>query len=749
MTNNRHNLSTPAVGFFLIIIMLGKYANTGSIMYRISMGVAIPAIFVLIGYNLRFPNNLMTFVKQTGMELLTLIVPSYASYFFLQLYTYANKNWGNMAYWDVYMNYTRDTFYYSAARNYGDIPSLGVVWILVSAFFIKLIINAIWIIAGAISRHCDSKLTIERQGILTYIICFIVGLIGLTLLSKYIILPLNLSADFLLILLALVGMLWKAYANKISNKLGYILLAVMTAVGIGSIINDRVMDIGALRFPGHIISVVLSLCCIFPICYLIQAISKISVIRNILSIHSKNGIILLVVYELNAVYSIIWATDNVVISTVILMLVSDAICLVIVQGRNIICKKMEQDNTALHKHKPTITIIYYCTVIMLYLTSMMTYSTITNIISGKTQNELIMLATSVLLMLFPVALPYYPSKKIKLFIITLFAVALCQTIIRQGQNTIFTLVVLTGTSILANTHVIARIIWIVESASLFVLYILSMNGYIPYYVVSTGAGGLTGHSFGLIGKNELAAFLLAISITYCLARKCQNRLLLIIDVLVIGLNAFVNYRYVGGRADFALTMLLLLGTIVYRTLGVEPLKIKAFDAVAKYIHYIISVPIYVFTMVIYLIFAWNFDGVTIPFGNIISKFTDVTTYSNRLWLSKTALLVYRPKIWGQYIFENDSATSGEGAGYFWIDCSYVRMLLMYGILATCIVIILLTVFQIEKVKRRQYYKSFLGIIIALMGIMGHRIPIILFNPILPILFANECSTSITVNEKSG
>ena len=57
MVKHKHDLSTSAVGFFLIIILISKFATTGSVLYRIEMGVAYPALFILIGYNLRFPKN--------------------------------------------------------------------------------------------------------------------------------------------------------------------------------------------------------------------------------------------------------------------------------------------------------------------------------------------------------------------------------------------------------------------------------------------------------------------------------------------------------------------------------------------------------------------------------------------------------------------------------------------------------------------------------------------------------------------
>ena len=65
------------------------------------------------------------------------------------------------------------------------------------------------------------------------------------------------------------------------------------------------------------------------------------------------------------------------------------------------------------------------------------------------------------------------------------------------------------------------------------------------------------------------------------------------------------------------------------------------------------------------------------------------------------------------------------------------MILMYGIASTISIIIILTLYQYINAKNKRYFLVFVGTIMALMGIMGHRLPIYLFNPIPAVLFADS------------
>lgn len=737
MTERNKHFSAPAVGLFLIIIMLGRDASTGSVLYRLTMGVAYPALFVLMGYNMHFPKNGKQFIKRTAEEALTLLVPSYVSYFCIQLYTYANKNWGDAAYWNVYMDYMRDTFRYSAPRSYGDIPSIGIAWILISIFFTRLIINGVWIAVHAIYVNNKSSVKISEKTV-TKVIYIVVGLVGMVLLHHYIILPLNLSAVFLLVLITTVGIIWKENIGKLNAKWQYLAISIMTIVGLIALAGNKLMDVGGMSFPGQLISVILSLSCIIPAIYLARIISKIRFIRDGLTLMAKYSTEIIISFELSSIYSVLWAVDNEKISDIINIICTIALALITVQIIHTIKNKspyyIQNDRTNIYYK--AIIITYYIAVLIAYISAAMEYGALTKILPSGLTSTLIALSTSVLLLLYSTALPRYRSFAFSILMTSLVAISLCQTIIMHNESSIFTLTLLAGTSIFATTHIIGKIIWLTESIFVFIMYILSMNGYVLYSVISTGTGDLTGHSFGILGKNELAALLLSMSIAYCMGRKSNKRYWLIADVMVIGFNAFINKRYVGGRSDFTLTVLLLLGTVVYRMLGEETLRIRVLNKISEIIHCVIGIPIYIIIMIACVVMSWIYDGVHAPFANIISRFTDITTYAARLWLSKTALLVYKPKFWGQYIYEDATTTSTQGAGYFWIDCSYVRILLMYGVAVTCILLIILTYTQYKNARQENYYFVMLGIIVALMGIMGHRIPQYLFNPMPAVMLAD-------------
>lgn len=742
MTRRNIHFNASAVGLLLIIIMLGRNAATGSVFYRIVMGVAYPALFVLMGYAMRLPNNWKQFLKQTAKEALILLVPSYTSYFFVQLYTYANKNWGSVAYWNVYMNYMKDTFQYSASRSYGDIPSIGIVWLLISVFFTRLIINGVWVAVKAIfaTREKYGRINEKMVARLVYLG---VGLVGMALLHRYVVLPLNLSTDLLLVLITMIGMIWKENAGKVNKKWHYIVVAIMVVIGVAAIINNRLMDLGGMSYPGQLISVVLSLCCIIPVIYLIGLIANVRFIRDALTVLAKHAIEIIIAFELSSIYSALWALDYPELSVITNVICAIALAFITAQTIRIIkiaVLHCPQEKYPVKYYKEVI-IAYYITVSVVYISAAIPWGALTKIIPINITNVFIVMSAAMLMLLYSMAIPMYRSIILSLSMTAMIVIALLQATVIHNQNTIVTLTLLAGTSIFSSTHIIGRIIWTIESVFVLLMYYLSINGYIPYTVVGTGAGNLTGHSFGILGKNELAALLLSMSIAYCIGRKSDKRYWMILDIVVIGLNSFINYRYVGGRSDFALTALLLVGTVVYRLIGKEILRFDIINKIIKILHYIIGIPIYIFTMIACIAASWFYDGVHAPFEGIISKFTDATTYADRLWLSKTALLVYKPKFWGQYIFENPSVTSTEGAGYFWIDCSYVRLLLMFGVAVTCIILIILTFVQYKNAKNKNYYLVFIGIIVALMGIMGHRIPQYLFNPLPAIMLADSLKKS--------
>ena len=736
-TNSKQDhFGNAAVGLFLITIILGKYTEASGLLYRFNSGIAYPAMFVLMGLHFRTSKNIKTLLKTTIKELCFLVTISYISYLLTQLYSYASFHWGSTEYWKVYTDYMRQTLYYSAGREYGDIPSIGPVWMLISIYVTRLIINTISTIVYKISEARNKILGIKREYVII-IVCAGIGIIGSTLIFHYRILPLNLSVDFLTILLTSVGMAWRYLYRKRNLKLYKTIATMMAAAGTIALVENKLMNIIGLNFPGHYMAIVLSICCIIPICHAAEHINKISILNDFFSLSAKYAIVIIISSEFDTVYSSMWNIDNSIFSSIARTAMTYAVCGTAIQTWNVIVndKTVTAINDAIRlKHHDMIKKLYYITIAILYAAATLPYGSIGNLISEKSSKSFENASVAILFIVFSYAITCYKSKNTAILMIMIAWMAFVQTILGNNQNSILGFTLLAGTSILSSRHIIAKIIMCVELVFIMTMYVLSMNGYIPYGTGSIAAG-LTGHDFGTIGKNELAAFYLIIGITCCMAHKNRKWNVVILDTALIGLMAFINQRYVGGRSDYALTVLLLIGNIIYQFIYKLSIKYNIIANITKIYHYIIGIPIYFIVMFCYIVIVANYDGINIPFGNIISKFTDTTTYGNRLWLSKTAMMVYKPKFWGQYIFE--TLSNNEGAGYFWIDDSYIRMILMYGIASTISIIIILTLYQYINAKNKRYFLVFVGTIMALMGIMGHRLPIYLFNPIPAVLFADN------------
>jgi hypothetical protein len=259
-----------------------------------------------------------------------------------------------------------------------------------------------------------------------------------------------------------------------------------------------------------------------------------------------------------------------------------------------------------------------------------------------------------------------------------------------------------------------------------------MNGYIPYNVVYSS--NLTGHAFGFNHKNTLASFIIANLTAYCLSRKSKERIWIIADILLMGFAIFANQRYIGGKSDLVMTIILLVGTIAYRFAEDERLHNKVFRTLEKWIHYIVGVPIYLVILLLSVVLSWNYDGIHAPLENTIGKYFDTSTYAARILLQKTALMVYKPMAWGQYIYQNTDLNAGA---YFYIDSSYTRLLLREGIIVSAIFFTISTIMQFLNVKRKRYYFVFLGVMSALVGIMGERMYTLTYNVVPLCIFASS------------
>lgn len=746
--HNKMHWEAAAAGLLLILIALSRNMATGSPMYRIKGGLVYPALFMIAGYVSKQVHSIRKFGKRTLYDFLLLCVTSFAAGLLLQIYTFCVRNWGNTNFLLYYLRKYGYSVLYCSPGDLGDIQSIGPVWMLIALFYARAIANITCLAAD----YIDVKTEKVDHNTVMLILGIAAGLVGLILSDHHVILFFGVNTGLVAAMFFSIGRYWRKVENIIQEKTKGLLAAICGLIGILALYFNAVADMCGYQYRRGLLSILLTLCCIYSTCWVVKnIICKVRGMSDFLTAISHHSILLMLVCELEAVYAVMWTSDYVVLSSIIRTILDLAVCELVLQVQRVFypsAKHSRIEKSYALKYHSFFQILFYPALAFAYVAIILTQASIDKLIASELQNVLMYLSAAILLYIFAMRVPNISKRWIPGMMSILIGLAICQAIIRNEFSLELMMFIMIAAAIGADSHLIGKITWVVGLIFMIVVYRLSMSGIIPYNIAGSGASDLTGHAFGFLEKNTTAAFLLGNMLAYCLSRKSNNRIYILIDVIVMGTGIFINQRYIGGRSDLALMVLLLAGTVIYRLVGTEPLRNRSTQKINRVFHYISYTPIYLFIFVVYLSISWNYDGEHAPFQSLIGKVTDPTTYAARLWLSKTALLVYQPKLWGQYIFENSTTDTSLGAGYFWIDSSYARILLMDGIVLTAAFLLLSTLMIYLNIKKNRVYYAFLGAVVALMGIMGHRMFSPVYNVIILSAFAMDGLTDLGSKSKT-
>lgn len=227
--------------------------------------------------------------------------------------------------------------------------------------------------------------------------------------------------------------------------------------------------------------------------------------------------------------------------------------------------------------------------------------------------------------------------------------------------------------------------------------IASKIGLITNYIYYRGT--TIRQSFGTIYPTDFAAHVFYLILSYCFL---VNRRLKLFEVFIIGIIAFLINKYCDARLD---VILIILTTICYYILLSSTFR-KAFHKLINNVSALL--PVSLFSLAFLLSYFYKSTG----FMTLINQLL-----SGRLALGKRAFTMYPIKLFGQFIEThgfggengNNLAYSVDRSLYFYIDSSYIFMLLRYGLLFTIIVLLLLTI----KTKKNKSIVYNLAIILVL------------------------------------
>lgn len=269
---------------------------------------------------------------------------------------------------------------------------------------------------------------------------------------------------------------------------------------------------------------------------------------------------------------------------------------------------------------------------------------------------------------------------------------------------------------------ILQIYMIINLTVVFLAFTASLLGVIEnlQYVRN---GGIR-NSFGIIYTTDFAAHILYMMLVYFyLKRGKMNKW----DYIGAGIVAALVYYFCDTRLDVTCMFILIIGYVwVENQKKKELLSLKGKYSSKKWWekYGIFAMPAAVGIMIL----------LTVLYGkmNILNQLN--AFISNRLLYGQQGLRQYGIRLFGQYVYMiGNGNTTKYQPDYFFVDCSYLYVLLRYGII---FLIILLGVYiACCKKYRKDIYFVLTVAVISLNCMIAHHIIEPAYNPFAWALFA--------------
>ena len=116
--------------------------------------------------------------------------------------------------------------------------------------------------------------------------------------------------------------------------------------------------------------------------------------------------------------------------------------------------------------------------------------------------------------------------------------------------------------------------------------------------------------------------------------------------------------------------------------------------------------------------------------------------SGRLHIGQEALDTAGISIWGQF-YEMFSSARSDGNSYNYIDCSYIQLCVIYGLVYTALLICAYTVICRNAYRRRDFILMYSVFFAGISGMIAQHFIEMYMNPFLIALFANHDGIGIS------
>ena len=231
------------------------------------------------------------------------------------------------------------------------------------------------------------------------------------------------------------------------------------------------------------------------------------------------------------------------------------------------------------------------------------------------------------------------------------------------------------------------------------------------------------HALGFLYPNEYAAHVFFLSAAWIALRGKKTSYAELI--LLMGLSVLI-FRYTNARTGVISTALLVIGVAAWKLLtrftAIEQSKAgTVFSIVLGVLPVVLCVGM--------LVLTWRYDW----YSGTMMRLDQF--FSTRLSLGKTGIQNYGIHPFGQYIQMVGMTRDTDFANYNYIDCSYVSILLRFGLAAFAAFAVAMEEIIRKACKRKDVL--FLGVLVLvfLQCAMEDHFQEIAYNPFLLALFA--------------
>lgn len=256
----------------------------------------------------------------------------------------------------------------------------------------------------------------------------------------------------------------------------------------------------------------------------------------------------------------------------------------------------------------------------------------------------------------------------------------------------------------------------VWSVLLVVTIIGAMTGLAENLVYYQGEGGeRVRMALGICYPTDLAAYVAFLMFAYVCVR---DEYITYLEIGVMVALAGAVYYITDARTDFIVMEMLVVVVLLTK---------KFFDKFTKILlkikYAIACLPVVLCLINIILCMQYK-DGD--EFWDGLDKLL-----TNRLWWGRYVLQQFPIKTFGQYIYEKGSGGTTEFPyDYFFIDSSYLSIMLKYGLGVLILILSVLIMKILENIEKKDAYFIVVIIILCLQSVMEHHMVQYWYNPFL-------------------